>query len=405
MPIDTRTGAANGSQRAPADACLDPVKGVGQRSEELARAAIEAVVARFDESQALGRRHVVEQRTSAIHGGERIVCRLDHDKRDPREPRQKRGHVELRLVGFTSGERGKCVPQPPSERSPLGDAECHHAAVRDRVQRGRRHDVARPMATDGDPLPPDERGGGPGRRLDRRNVHLVGYAGGQGERVDGVRGRHRMPRVVAAERPEAPRVPAGAVGAVAPHHRLERAHEEVAHGPPGRDPQHRLRRARAAHGPRRHQRSRQQGLVHPGAPERLYGVRQPVERRPGAYVVLDTFQSLGTVPVDVRALDPDFACGGVLKWLCGGAGVAYLYVRPELAPKLQPTFTGWIAHESPFSFQVGSQSYSSGQYRFMNGTPNVPALYAARPGLKIIREVGVEKIRAKSKRQTARKSQ
>lgn len=122
----------------------------------------------------------------------------------------------------------------------------------------------------------------------------------------------------------------------------------------------------------------------------------------GALVVLDTFQSLGTVPVDVQALHADFVCGGVLKWLCGGPGVAYLYVRPDLASDLQPTLTGWIAHEQPFAFQVGEQRYSSGQYRFMNGTQNIPALYAAQPGARIIREVGVDKIRAKSVRQTAK---
>jgi kynureninase len=122
----------------------------------------------------------------------------------------------------------------------------------------------------------------------------------------------------------------------------------------------------------------------------------------GAVVLLDTFQSLGTVPVDVQALNADFACGGVLKWLCGGPGTAYLYVRPDLAAKLEPKFTGWIANENPFAFEIGVQKYSTGQYKFMNGTPNVPALYAARPGLNIVREVGVDRIRAKSKRQVAR---
>jgi kynureninase len=122
----------------------------------------------------------------------------------------------------------------------------------------------------------------------------------------------------------------------------------------------------------------------------------------GAHVVLDTYQSLGAIPVDVQALGTDFCCGGTLKWLCGGPGVAYLYVRPDLAAKLQPSFTGWIAHEQPFAFEVGPQRYTAGQYRFMNGTPNVPALYAAWPGAKIIREVGVEQIREKSKRQTAK---
>jgi kynureninase len=123
--------------------------------------------------------------------------------------------------------------------------------------------------------------------------------------------------------------------------------------------------------------------------------------RVGAMVILDTFQSLGTVPVDLQQLDTDFACGGVLKWLCGGPGVAYLYVRPDLA-KLQPTFTGWTAHENPFAFEVGPIRYTEPPYRFMNGTPHVPALEACRPGLKIISEVGISAIRDKSKRQTAK---
>jgi kynureninase len=122
----------------------------------------------------------------------------------------------------------------------------------------------------------------------------------------------------------------------------------------------------------------------------------------GALVVLDTFQSLGTVPVDVQALNTDFACGGVLKWLCGGPGVGYLYVRPDLGSKLKPTLTGWTAHEDPFAFEIGPNRYTDPPYRFMNGTPHIPALEAARPGLKIIADAGIERIREKSKRQTAR---
>jgi len=124
--------------------------------------------------------------------------------------------------------------------------------------------------------------------------------------------------------------------------------------------------------------------------------------RVGAYVVLDTFQSLGSVPVDVQALNTDFACGGVLKWLCGGPGTGYLYIRPDLAPKLQPRITGWFAHEKPFNFEIGPTRYTDSPFRFMNGTTHIPSLEAARPGLKIIREVGVERIREKSKHQTAR---
>jgi kynureninase len=122
----------------------------------------------------------------------------------------------------------------------------------------------------------------------------------------------------------------------------------------------------------------------------------------GARVVLDAFQALGSVPVDVAGLDVDFACGGVLKWLCGGPGTAYLYVRPDLGRTLQPSFTGWTAHDDPFAFEIGATRYAEPPYRFMNGTPNVPALYAAQPGLRIVREVGIAAIRAKSMRQTAR---
>jgi kynureninase len=124
--------------------------------------------------------------------------------------------------------------------------------------------------------------------------------------------------------------------------------------------------------------------------------------RVGAHVVLDTFQSLGNVPVDVQGLNVDFACGGVLKWLCGGPGVGYLYVRPDLGKTLEPRFTGWFAHQSSMAFEVGPIRYTDPPFRFMNGTSNIPALEAARPGLKIIAEVGVQRIRDRSKKLTAR---
>jgi kynureninase len=122
----------------------------------------------------------------------------------------------------------------------------------------------------------------------------------------------------------------------------------------------------------------------------------------GAHVVLDTYQSLGSVPVDVQALNVDFACGGVLKWLCGGPGVAYLYVRPDLGRKLEPKLTGWFAHQDSMAFESGPIRYTVPPFRFMNGTTHIPALEACRPGLKIVREVRVERIREKSKRQTTR---
>ncbi|HTS66593.1 MAG TPA: aminotransferase class V-fold PLP-dependent enzyme [Candidatus Acidoferrales bacterium] len=122
----------------------------------------------------------------------------------------------------------------------------------------------------------------------------------------------------------------------------------------------------------------------------------------GAMVVADLYQSAGTLPVNVRELGVDFATGGSVKWLCGGPGAGYLYVRRDLHDRLQPRATGWAAHEEPFAFAGGPIRYANGPFRFLNGTPNVPALYAARSGYEIINEVGVPAIREKSLRQTAR---
>jgi len=92
----------------------------------------------------------------------------------------------------------------------------------------------------------------------------------------------------------------------------------------------------------------------------------------------------------------------VLKWLCGGPGVAYLYVRPDLRTKLAPAFTGWMAHKRPFAFEVGPIDRRDDAFRFLTGTPQIPALYACQPGLEIVTQAGVERIRAKSIHQTER---
>ena len=119
----------------------------------------------------------------------------------------------------------------------------------------------------------------------------------------------------------------------------------------------------------------------------------------GAHVILDCYQSAGIVPLDVTALEVDFAVGGSVKWLCGGPGNGWLYVRPDLAEVLRPTFTGWQAHEAPFAFEE-EMRYASGAARFLTGTPNVPAHYAGTAGYDLIEEIGVERIRANSLRQT-----
>jgi len=124
--------------------------------------------------------------------------------------------------------------------------------------------------------------------------------------------------------------------------------------------------------------------------------------RAGAMVILDMYQSLGTITVDVTALGVDFAVGGCIKWLCGGPGACYLYSRPDISKKTNPRFTGWLAHTRPFDFDTGSIDRIEGAYRFLSGTPAVPALYACRAGLEIISEIGAERIRERSKTMTGR---
>src|SRR5213082_2575528 len=136
----------------------------------------------------------------------------------------------------------------------------------------------------------------------------------------------------------------------------------------------------------------------------IVDARAIVERahRVGAHVILDLFQAAGTIPLDVRSLGADFAVGGVLKWLCGGPGVAYLYVREDLRPKLRPALTGWIAHRRPFAFENGAIDPREDSYRYLNGTPHIPALFACRPGLDILNQVGIQAIREKSVCMTSR---
>ncbi|HEX9493294.1 MAG TPA: aminotransferase class V-fold PLP-dependent enzyme [Thermoanaerobaculia bacterium] len=126
-------------------------------------------------------------------------------------------------------------------------------------------------------------------------------------------------------------------------------------------------------------------------------------REVGATLVLDVFQSAGVVPVKVQEWDAPIAVGGVLKWLCGGPGGSFLYVDPELRPKLEPSFTGWMAHANPFGFEAPPMRFRDDALRFALGTPPIPALYAAREGPKIIAEAGgrdMIPIREKSLRQT-----
>jgi len=122
-------------------------------------------------------------------------------------------------------------------------------------------------------------------------------------------------------------------------------------------------------------------------------------REVGAHVVLDAYQSAGILPVEVTALDVSFAVGGSVKWLCGGPGAGWLYVRPDLVAELEPTLVGWQAHARPFGFEPELE-YADGVARFLTGTPNVPALYAATAGYDAVEEIGGARIRESSVRQT-----
>jgi kynureninase len=120
----------------------------------------------------------------------------------------------------------------------------------------------------------------------------------------------------------------------------------------------------------------------------------------GARVALDVYQAAGTLPMSLEQLGVDYAVGGSVKWLCGGPGAGYLYVRPDVAKAVEPVLVGWAAHAEPFKFEAAAIRYADAPERFQSGTPNVPALYAARAGYQIVAEIGVEAIREKSLRLT-----
>ena len=121
----------------------------------------------------------------------------------------------------------------------------------------------------------------------------------------------------------------------------------------------------------------------------------------GAIVILDGYHATGIIPLDVTALNVDFYVSGVLKWMCGGPGGVFLYARPDYLTTIKPKLTGWMAHKHPFDFDVDEIDFREDAFRFLNGTPAIPSLYANEPGIDIIAQVGVENIRRKSMRQTA----
>jgi kynureninase len=134
----------------------------------------------------------------------------------------------------------------------------------------------------------------------------------------------------------------------------------------------------------------------------MYDAKRVIDHahRMGAMVLLDVYQSACTVPLRLGEWGCDIACGGSVKWACGGPGAGYLYVRRDLVEKLEPAATGWFGHAEPFAFDMGPMRYAADVWRLIGGTMPVPALYTARAGWETAARLGVDRIRAKSLRQT-----
>jgi selenocysteine lyase/cysteine desulfurase len=121
----------------------------------------------------------------------------------------------------------------------------------------------------------------------------------------------------------------------------------------------------------------------------------------GSLVFVDAYQSIGTVPIDVLASKVDFLAAGVLKYLCGTAGIAFLFVHPRVLEQFQPAVTGWFGRQNPFAFDPRQLDYAPGAARFDLGTPPVMNAYAARAGMELVLAAGVERIRARILRLSA----
>ena len=118
-------------------------------------------------------------------------------------------------------------------------------------------------------------------------------------------------------------------------------------------------------------------------------------REAGALSVVDDYHGAGILPLDLHDLGCDLYCAGVLKWLCGGPGLVFLYARRDLLPSLEPRLTGWFATAEPFSFDTEHLAYHPTARRLEHGTPPAPVMFLAQGGLDVIAEVGVDRIRAR----------
>jgi kynureninase len=113
----------------------------------------------------------------------------------------------------------------------------------------------------------------------------------------------------------------------------------------------------------------------------------------GALVMVDVYQTAGAVPIDVAAWDVDIVVGGSHKWLCGGPGTAFMWMKPELRERLRPRTTGWMGHADPFAFEPPPIRYATDHRHFLAGTPSIPAYYLARAAYENLHAIGVPTIR------------
>ena len=125
-------------------------------------------------------------------------------------------------------------------------------------------------------------------------------------------------------------------------------------------------------------------------------------RKTGTLLCVDAYQTTGVYPYDVIEWDLDMVTGGSHKWLCGGPGCAWIYVKPSLRETFEPAVTGWMAHARPFNFEPAPMTWHSSMYRWGTGTPTIPGYAVAKPGHDLIKSVGVAKIREHNVRLTTK---
>jgi selenocysteine lyase/cysteine desulfurase len=126
-----------------------------------------------------------------------------------------------------------------------------------------------------------------------------------------------------------------------------------------------------------------------------------VAKKNNALFFLDDYQATGQLPIDVKDKDIDIMVSGGLKWLLGGSGIVYMYVKKELIDQLEPSVTGWFSHKRQFEFDPHTIEFSDTASRFETGTPSISAVYPAEQGLKLINDIGVENIRDRTLRLTS----